>query len=169
MQERTVRFGMAMAIYRIEMERRDPVFMRVDRSDFCNDERSVAIFNSSRFLRAWRAASNPVWRGPIYAAVDPIIRAWNRRSHTPPRWLPWLSRKAWMRDYRFQKAMDGFALSTENPVPLAMECAAPIAETLSRTVGVEWAYPQTVQELLGPAGSISNRACPGPYRESQPE
>ena len=30
-----------------------------------------------------------------------------------------------------------------------VECEASIAEALSQAVGVEWAYPQTVQELLG--------------------
>ncbi len=182
LQERTFRFGRAMAIYRIETEQRGRVFMRVDRSNYFNDERAVVVVDASRFLSAWRADCGPAWLRAVHAAVDPITRALNQRSPKRDRWLPYLSRKSWLRDYKFQEAVEGFAQGAENPVPLAkiglswgtpgavvfrdgitrtlwllangasafpVECEASIADTLSQAVGVEWAYPQTVQELLG--------------------
>jgi hypothetical protein len=182
LQSKTMLFGIANAIYRVDTERKGSVFMRVARSNYHNDQRTVVLVDAARFLTAWRADCGPAQMGVIRTVVARINRAFGRTVPGCNEWLPHLSLEAWKLDSKFQWAADGFAHGAENPVPLArvglsrrthgyvaftngitrtlwllangaisfpIECDASSAEAFSRAVGVDWAQPMTVQNLLG--------------------
>lgn len=134
----------AVAIYGVETRDRGTVFMSIRKSNYYNDRRSVVIVDASRFLAAWRNGYGPSWLGSIHGFIDPIRRKLNPHAFGRDKWLPYLSREAWLNDYKFSKAVRGFEWGIENPVPLAevgfatsdddMECIVDFTNGITRTL-----------------------------------
>ena len=94
--EKTFLFGgCACAIYEVETDSHGSVFMRVNRTPYCNESRWVVIVDSERFLAAWQAT--------------PHERADLARQGL----------EGWLSDYKYEDAAAGFSQGKENPVPLA--------------------------------------------------
>lgn len=98
-------WGNACAIYSIWTVKKDTVYMRVDRTNYCNDKRAVVVVDSSKLLSCWRAY--PHSREPV-AFMDEV---------------------GWRKDYKFGHAEGGFARGIENPVPLARIGVYPPVDT----------------------------------------
>ncbi|MBN8755172.1 MULTISPECIES: plasmid fertility inhibition factor family protein [Variovorax] len=84
------------AVYEVALESCEFAYMRVDASNCRNNERVVVVVDAQRFLSHWRADRN----GHHVAEA-------NGNPST------------WIHDYKFEFAVDGFALGAANPVPLA--------------------------------------------------
>lgn len=118
LERRTLMHGITpTAVYRVETEIHRPVFMRVDRSNYMNRERAVLIVDAGRFLKAWKADSGPA-RASRLLRLAYSMRRWFGGAGRAE-WLPHLSKSAWISDYKFRDAQDGFSRCSESPVPLA--------------------------------------------------
>ena len=167
-------WGTPNAIYAVPTPLRGIAYLRVARTPYCNDERTVVIADAARFLAAWRIDAGPRWRGQWMRLTDHF------RGRSPERnkWLPHLSPRAWANDYKFGDAEDGFSQGRDNPVPLAevglggrvgvgftngitrtlwllvqqahafpVECRTSSSSTLHALIGQPGTTPQTVDAL----------------------
>lgn len=141
--------------------------MCMNRGNGNNDSTAVVIADSSKFLRAWRANAAPALTGRILGLLDPMFRKLCPTTRREERRLPWLSRSAWLSDYKFKDAHAGFTSGATNPVPLAYVGLGFSAKSIAFTNGVTrtlWllshdasAFPvscstdeaDTIQQLVG--------------------
>ncbi len=83
-------------MYKIHLSDHKPVFMRISRSNYRNDERFVVWVSSDNFLDLWKAnrrgSRNLISRGSV---------------------------EDWKNDYKYFRAEEGFKGGFNNPVPLA--------------------------------------------------
>lgn len=91
-------FHLRSAIFRLPTSSHGDVYMRVDRTNYCNDESAVVEVDAAKFLALWRSHGS-------HSDV----------AHGTP--------ETWPLDYKYAGAVDGFSHGRENPVPLAdVEC-----------------------------------------------
>lgn len=88
-------FHFKAAVFRIPTSAGD-VFMRVDRTNYLNEERAVVEVDRERFFALWQ--SEPY---SIHA----------EQAHG--------NEESWRSDRKFAEAAKGFSLGADNPVPLA--------------------------------------------------
>lgn len=105
----TVLHGLPCAVFRVSLADGRQAFMRVDRSNYNNDERAVVEVDASRFLRLWQAPGSS-HRDVAMGIID------------------------WHRDRKMHWAEDAFADGKTNPVPLANASC----ETYSPQRGRSW-------------------------------
>jgi hypothetical protein len=84
------------AVFEVQTADVGPVYMSVERTAFCNEERCVVIVDSYKFLELWR-------RGPYQLHAE--VRGGNPDT--------------WVQDYKYPRAEKGFSYGLTNPVPLA--------------------------------------------------
>lgn len=96
--DRTFLFGKTTGsvIYEVDTDLAGTVFMRMDARAFGDDSRWVVVVDAARFLTAWRDTPG-------------------ERSD-----LARLSADGWRKDYKFDRAEEGFRRGRSNPVPLAL-------------------------------------------------
>lgn len=102
--DRTFLFGNGSVIYEVDTDLAGTVFMRMDERAFGDDSRWVVVVDAARFLAAWRAT--PGERSAIAR----------------------LSADGWRKDYKFERAEEGFRQGRSNPVPLALPSVWQLAE-----------------------------------------
>jgi len=78
-------------IFRLETRDRGYVYMRVSRSNYCNDERAVVEVDSDKFLALWRRSPQNKNSGEI----------------------------GWRAERKYPMAESGFSAGLDSPVPLA--------------------------------------------------
>ena len=86
--------GIQRAIFEIELDGRENVFMSVATSE--SDDRCVVMVNSNAFLN--------LWRNEPYSIHSEISMG---------------NVSTWKNDYKYHYAVDGFSQGFSNPVPLA--------------------------------------------------
>lgn len=86
---------MPCAIFRVPTAKVGDVYMRIDQTAYRNEHRAVVVVDAEKFVKAWQAA--PYHREP----------------------LAFTDESGWRKDYKFDRAEQGFAHGIENPVPLA--------------------------------------------------
>jgi len=78
-----------------------PVYMSVQKTNYCNDMRTVVIVDAAKFLQLWQAEPNSICK---------------ELSHGNP--------EIWRNDRKYHHAETGFSRGEINPVPLAeVACA----------------------------------------------
>jgi hypothetical protein len=82
--------------YEVPLSDGRKVYMRVDRTNYRNEDRSVVIVDGAKLLALWRAEPNG-----CHADVS---------SGSP---------ETWPQDRKYPDAAEGFSFGIENPVPLA--------------------------------------------------
>jgi hypothetical protein len=82
-------YGMTSYVYQIQVKQ-SSVFMRIDRTNFENDNRYVAIVNTNKFYKLWTGNT-----------IDHCIITDEKEQK------------------QYSTAIDGFSRGIENPVPLA--------------------------------------------------
>jgi hypothetical protein len=93
---RVTLFNSLNAVFRVPTLDRGEVFMRIARTNYCNDARAVVEVDADRFLALWRQDVD---------GLHADIANGNART--------------WVGDRKFPDAEDGFAQGEANPVPLA--------------------------------------------------
>lgn len=83
-------------IFEIPISNDRMVYMSVEKSNYCNDERCVVLVESNKFLELWRNEPYSIHR---------------EQSMGNP--------TTWPHDYKYGQAIRGFSFGIENPVPLA--------------------------------------------------
>lgn len=89
-------FGRESLVYQVPLSQGRMVYMRVDRTNYRNAERTVVMVDATRFLDLWR--------------VDPCDVHGDVARQGP---------ETWPTDYKYHYAADGFKEGLGNPVPLA--------------------------------------------------
>lgn len=83
-------------IFEIPISNGRTVYMSVEKSNYCNDERCVVLVDSNKFLELWRK--------------EPYSIHTQQSMGTP---------STWPNDYKYGHAERGFSFGIDNPVPLA--------------------------------------------------
>lgn len=107
----------ATAVYRVRTAKAGDVLMRVDRTNYRNDQRAVVVVNAGRFHEAWKASGSQ--RQVVTRNWLSRLLSWRASEPEDRESLPYLSLEAMARDRKFADAEKGFQENQSNPVPLA--------------------------------------------------
>jgi hypothetical protein len=84
------------AVFEIQLQNHENVYMSVSKSNYMNDERCVVVVDAKKFLRLWR--NNP------YKKHSDISKG---------------NIETWQNDSKYHYAVEGFSHGINNPVPVA--------------------------------------------------
>lgn len=112
-------FHFKAAVFRIPTTAGD-AFMRVDRTNYLNEERAVVEVDTKRFFALWRKEPSS-----LHAAL----------SHG--------NQQTWRADRKFSEAAKGFSKGEDNPVPLA-DVTCYVATRREPIVEKKWLFFRTI-------------------------
>lgn len=108
--------GEAAAVFRVGTSKAGDVLMRVDRTDYRNDQRAVVVVDAARLQNAWKASSKKPEKKGLLARLKLMLNG----SAATETSLAHLSLDEMAQDRKFCHAVNGFASCMESPVPLAL-------------------------------------------------
>lgn len=127
-------FNTTAAVFRIPTTAGN-VFMRVDRTNYLNEERAVVEVDTKRFFASWQKEPNS-----LHAAL----------SHG--------NQESWRADRKYSDAAKGFSMGEENPVPLA-DVTCYVSTDRDPIIAKKWLFFRTVigwNESTTPYVAVSN-------------